>query len=212
MSAPFPQVLVINLDDRTDRWASIKKSCDACQIEPIRISATKAAIGWHGCGLSHLRCIRSAKENREPWILIIEDDATFTPETFARFRELLDYLWNDRATWQRFNGGPTLPANPVVTLMRRQPPLLFARGFCTHFQLIHADAYDAILRWEPERDRQIDVFLMNLETCSTFRSIATYPHIAVQSGNKSDATPGIEDQFPLMFRFSETKLRECLEH
>ncbi len=211
MDAPFPEVLVINLDERPDRWAAIEAMCRASGLCPNRISAVKASPGWRGCGLSHLHCIRLAKERNFPWVLILEDDATFTPDAMNRFRGLLDYLWNDRPTWQRFNGGPTFPPDPVVTLMRRQPPLLFARGFATHFHLIHSGAYDAILDWQPERDRQIDVFFMNLEKRSTFRSIATYPHISLVTGSRSDITPGIEDRFPSFFRFSEKKLRECLE-
>ena len=48
--------------------------------------------------------------------------------------------------------------------MRRKPPLAFARGFGNHFNLVLAGAYDAILRWRPDRGQRMDVSLMNLET------------------------------------------------
>ena len=210
MSAPFPEVFVINLDERSDRWSAIEGLCAACDLHPERVSAVKAVPGWRGCGLSHIACLKLAKERDLPWVLILEDDASFTPDGIARFRGLLDYLWDDRPTWQRFNGGPTFPADPVVSLMRREPPLLFARGFATHFNLIHAGAYDAILQWDPDRDHMIDVFYMTLETQSTFRTIATVPHIAVQTGSDSDITGGVERSFASLFRFSEQKLRECV--
>jgi hypothetical protein len=98
-TVPFPEVLVINLDHRTDRWATIERTCAAANLTPVRMPAIKSSPGWHGSGLSHLKCIRLAKERNLPWVLILEDDATFTPEAIGRFRGLLGYLWENRGHW-----------------------------------------------------------------------------------------------------------------
>ena len=212
MTAPFPEVLVINLDDRKDRWVTIEKTCTAANLTPIRMSAIRKSPGWQGCGLSHLECIRFAKERDLPWVLILEDDATFTPEDIRRFRGLLGYLWENRAKWERFNGGPTFPPDPVIRILTRQPPLMYANGFCTHFYLVHSGAYDTILKWDPTRDPVIDVFFMNLANSFPFKSIATVPHISVQATSLSDVTPGLnQGDYSTYFRYSEMKLRECLE-
>jgi hypothetical protein len=172
--------------------------------------------GWHGSGLSHLGCIRAAKERRLPWILILEDDATFTPEDMNRFRGLLDYLWENRAKWERFNGGPTFPPDPVIRILCRDPPLMYANGLTTHFYLVHSGAYDVILEWDPSRNPKFDVFLRRLESRfrTIFNSIATVPHISVQVTSRSDISPGASDEerdYSRYFQYSEDKLRECLE-
>ena len=216
MAAPFPEVFVINLDDRRDRWTEIEKTCRAANVAPVRIPAVKTSPGWHGSGLSHLKCIRAAKERNLPWVLILEDDATFTPEAMDRFRGLLDYLWDNLGQWERFNGGPTFPPDPVLRILSRTPPLIYANGYCVHFYLVHSGAYDTILEWDPARDPVIDVFLMNLESKfrTVFNSVATVPHISLQATSRSDISPDphqSENDYSAYFYYSEEKLRECLE-
>ena len=212
---PFPEVFVINLDFRADRWAGIQQSCTTAELIPIRIPAVQASLGWKGCTLSHLKCVRLAKERNLPWVLILEDDATFTPESINRFRKLLPYLWENREKWERFNGGPTFPPDPTLRVLSREPPIIYARGFASHFSLINSRAYDIILEWDPERDRVIDVFYMSLESKfrTIFNSVATFPHISVQAVSRSDISPdpgkGVND-YSTYFRYSEIKLRECL--
>ena len=88
-----PETFVINLDDRTDRWDAIQKLCSGAGLTPRRISAVRATPGWIGCTYSHMKCMQIAKEEQLPWVLILEDDATFTPASFNRFRMLLPFLW-----------------------------------------------------------------------------------------------------------------------
>jgi FkbM family methyltransferase len=210
LRAPPPEVFVINLDHRTDRWAAIEGTCRAVDLMPVRIPAIEASPAWRGCTLSHLKCIRLAKERNLPWVLILEDDATFTPETIDRFRGLLGYLWETREHWERFSGGPTLPTtNPVIRILSREPPLMYVPGLTTHFSLVHSDAYEMILTWDPECDPVIDMFYISLESRFRFRNIATVPHIAVQTTSRSDLT-GSEMDSAGYYHFSEQKLRECL--
>jgi hypothetical protein len=210
---PFPEVFVINLDHRPDRWATIEKTCRAADVNPVRVSAVKDSPGWRGCALSHIKCIRMAKERKLPWVLILEDDATFTPEAMQRFRGLLGYLWENRGLWERFNGGATLPLEPDLRMLDRNLPLVYAPSFAAHFSLINSRAYDTILSWHPERDSMIDVFYMELEKRfrTVFNSVATVPHISTQMTSRSDINPEPqESDYTRYFHFSENKLREFL--
>jgi SAM-dependent methyltransferase len=214
-TAPFPEVLVINLDHRTDRWAAIQKKCEDANLNPLRVPAVQMSPSWQACGYSHLKCVRIAKDRGLPWLVILEDDATFSSGSIERFRDLLPYLWENRDKWERFTGGPTFPANPVIRILDREQKLLYARGFCTHFNLIHSGAYDQILKWDPSQ-KMIDVYYMNLESSFrvVFNSIATVPHISAQSNSASDVARSVgftDSDYSEMFVYSEQKLRECLE-
>src|SRR5271165_1348291 len=94
--AQFPEIYVINLDHRTDRWNSIRNLCHDCGLDPVRFSAVQASPGWIGCGLSHQAIVKIAKERQLPWVLILEDDAAFTSYSINRFRSLIPYLWEVR--------------------------------------------------------------------------------------------------------------------
>jgi hypothetical protein len=101
-------------------------------------------------------------------------------------------------------------------MLSRDPPLMYAKGFSVHFSLIHSGAYDLILHWDPKRDPVIDVFYMELESRfrTIFNSIATYPHISEQITSRSDVSPDpaeSERDYSTYFRYSEMKLRECLQ-
>jgi len=205
----FPQAFVINLDHRTDRWATIEQTCKAAGICPERIPAVQASPGWRGCAISHVQCIRLAKEKALPWVLILEDDATFSRESIERFRALLIYLWQHREEWERFNGGPTFAPDPKFKLLSQIPPLVYANGLTTHFELIHSGAYETILQYDVERDPQIDVFYMALEAQfrTRFNSVATYPHISRQCDRYSD-NMSAEMDYEGYFNYSERKLHE----
>jgi hypothetical protein len=213
MAPPFPTVLVINLDGRPDRWAAIASDCRAAGLDPIRVPAVSMTPGWQGCGLSHLECLRIAKQQQMPWVLVLEDDAAFTPAAIERFRSLLPFLWKYRLEWGRFNGGPTFEQDPPLKALSCEPPVIIANGLCTHFNLIHSGMYDYLLEWRPDQDRMIDVYFRALHQrlgvpC---RSIATVPHISVQRMSVSDIQPGLEQQYPSYFRYAEQKLKESID-
>jgi hypothetical protein len=214
---PFPEILVINLDHRSDRWTTIAERCARAGLQPNRVSAVVEKPGWKGCGRSHVRCVEIAKERGLPWVLIIEDDALFSPESIGRFRSLLPHLWQNRDKWERFSGGPNLPPRiipkPVIRIMSQEHRLLYVRGLAAHFNLIHAGAYDAVLRWDPRIDRMIDVYFMALETHprTIFNSIATVPFIATQEPGVSDVDARGNVDYTRVFRFSEQKLSQFLD-
>ena len=65
----------INLDERNDRMVHCENELKKIGLDrPCRFSAIKTKHGIIGCGISHLRCIESAKKDNLPYIAIFEDD------------------------------------------------------------------------------------------------------------------------------------------
>ncbi len=208
----FPEVFVINLDERVDRWKTIQATCRNCGLAPVRVSAERASPGWIGCGRSHLKVIRNAKEKRLPWVLILEDDACFDEEGITRFRALLPYLWNNRDKWERFSGGPCLRRGAEVKIFDIHRQLISIHGWSCQFDLIHSAAYDTILNWDSAKGRPLDVFYCDLADTG-FRNICTYPHISTQFNSISDVDgDGTVKDVTAYFRYSSERLRECLNN
>jgi GR25 family glycosyltransferase involved in LPS biosynthesis len=75
--------LYINLDTRNDRREHVESQLSALKhgmqnLAPERFNAIKHANGAIGCSMSHLRCIKLAKERDWDHVLICEDDVLFT--------------------------------------------------------------------------------------------------------------------------------------
>jgi hypothetical protein len=153
-----------------------------------------------------------ARKRALPWVLILEDDASFDRQSIERFRALLPYLWNNRDKWERFSGGPTLRSTTEISIFDMQHRLMYAQGFCSHFDLLQNSAYDLILKWTPAVGRALDAYHHDLakDPVVKFRSICTYPHIATQEPSLSDILGRVSDYSP-HFRFSSQRLRACLD-
>lgn len=67
--------IYINLDERNDRMIHCEKELKKIGLDrPCRFSAIKTKVGIVGCGLSHLKCLETAKKEGLPYITIFEDD------------------------------------------------------------------------------------------------------------------------------------------
>lgn len=196
----YPNTLVINLDQRQDRWNEIQ---DVFGEWPSleRISAVEDSPGWKGCAKSHLKCIRLAKERRYPWVLVLEDDCVVKPDSLDRFRGVLPILWERRSEWDIFLGGCTSVKN--IKLMETNPVLFSVTGRTTHFCLINMGAYDKILTGY-DFTKDIDVFYEE-----SIRLWCTTPYIAVQKAGKSDIL-NRDVNYSDEFKDSEGKLTEFL--
>lgn len=179
----FPPTVVINLDDRKDRWEEVQDEFASWPVPVERVSAVRMKPGWKGCSASHLKCIQLAKDRGLPWILILEDDCVLRPEAARRFTDLLPTLWAARDRWDMFNGGVTSLKNP--RRVSYNPPLYEVSGFSTNFVLVHAASYDRILDGYPSKPAQykdpIDVYYAD-----TFRIWTTAPYLSAQRPGDSD--------------------------
>jgi GR25 family glycosyltransferase involved in LPS biosynthesis len=216
MSIPTPEIFIINLDRREDRWTRISGLCNSLNLSYTRISAIEDEEPWIGCGLSHLKCISIAKERGLPWIIILEDDAEFDRDGLAHLNSLLGHLWYNRECWDRFSGGPHFGAGdlqPMLTLFNKHYHLFYFSGLSTHFNLIHSGAYEKILKWRPDTDREIDVFYLRAayNIGNIIRSICSYPHVATQGSSYSDITRQYELNMDQFAAYSSNKLLSYIE-
>ena len=78
-------ILYINLDHRTDRKEYVEKQLNSIGLSGERFNAVKDENPNIGCSLSHLGCLKLAKERGWEYVAICEDDITFTkPDLFIK--------------------------------------------------------------------------------------------------------------------------------
>ena len=185
----FPPILVINLDSRTDKWEQIQKDFQDWPVKVERVSAVKYDPGWKGCYLSHLKCVKIAKERKYPWVLYLEDDCMLMPDAKQRFTKLLPFLWDVRQHWDFFMGG--LVGLTGCGLVNEEQNMFIARGFGAHFCLIHSNTYDRIIDiMDFEPDEPCDSLYR-----SSMRLWITLPFIAKQYAGYSDISDTHKDSY-----------------
>ena len=181
----MPLIFCINLDDRKDRWETIKKMGDDVGIQIIRLPGVKADEGWKGCSLSHVKACNIAKMLDLPWVLVLEDDCQFTKEAWDRFVSYLPVLWRRRADWNYFNGGPTYIS--WICPWDKDARLASGHALTLHFALYNKNVYDTILNWK-EADYVLDYSLRNKSRC-----IFAQQMIATQRPSYSDIEKTVKD-------------------
>lgn len=77
MSENIDHIFYINLEHRKDRREEIEQELTNYNLRFERFNAVYAKPGLVGCGLSHARVLRLAKERGYKNVLILEDDFTF---------------------------------------------------------------------------------------------------------------------------------------
>jgi len=180
--------MVINLEERAERWRDIQLNFKTWNLE--RFNAIKATPGIEGCNKSHLECLKIAKERDLDWVLVLEDDCElFSPESKTQFEALLPHLWKYRHKWDIFSGGSTYvrevkgPCYEVgdATLMQ-------VNGLAAHFVLFHKRVYDKIIQQYSLTPQPIDVLYykyFRVWTCVPFLAKQTpgYSSIMVENVN-----------------------------
>ena len=205
MAIPFPPILVINLAQRTDRWEAIQEDFAKRGWPQLnRIEAIRGNPGWHGATLSHTNCIRVAKENNLPWVLILEDDCLPTEDALQRFQDLLPSLWERRDGWDIFMGG--LTGVTAYSIVQRSPPIINADGMTAHFCLIHQASYDKFIGDLSKAPIFIDKYYGE---DPSVRMFCTVPNLAVQKPGISDIVIDSVD-YTICFEDSNKALSDFL--
>lgn len=206
---PQPHVLVINLDDRQDKWQETQNEFKDWPTPIERLSAVKYTPGWKGCTMSHIKAIELAKKRHYPWVLIVEDDCVLTTEAKTQFQRVLPYLWKHKHRFDVFLGGVTEATKykkPIV--ISRNPPMFQVEAHTTHFCLIPKESYNKILNHMPK-----DPNKMTIELDSWYRQHlrlwVTVPFIAIQRPGHSDIQDKTED-YTQRFKDSETALLQLV--
>jgi len=87
-------VLLINLEHRTDRLKHATNEFDKLQIKFEIFDAIEHSFGAYGCTLSHISCLKIAKENNFPCVMICEDDIDFFIDS-NEFNEMINSFIKD---------------------------------------------------------------------------------------------------------------------
>lgn len=106
-------IFYINLKHREDRKEKILKEIQKlnqvknCSFHTTRINAIKDTEGAIGCGKSHIKALKQAKQENLPYVIIIEDDIDIKEKELNTVFKLL----NQVAEWDVFilsgHGGST---------------------------------------------------------------------------------------------------------
>ena len=174
---------IINLNHRKDRYEHItneiqKLSLKNYEIVDAIVDETKT------CFASHLKCVRLAKDNNLPYVLILEDDAIFTNNC----NDVLDVSFNEiqKLEWDMLYLG----ANPHSPALSINSSLLKLSGaHTTHAYMVHEKFYDTILNLK--LDTEIDVCYSNLMLNNNVYMCD--PMIAYQLPSYSDLQDGFRD-------------------
>jgi len=179
---------IINLKHRTDRYIhmvnEMKKLPVSYEFVEGIIDDTKT------CFQSQKKCIQLAKDNNLPYVLILEDDATFTDnvidvliKTFSEIQEL---------EWDMF----FLGANLQTQATRISDNILKLNGaYAAHAYFVHERFYDTILNLP--HTCEMDVHYHNL--MPNHNVYMCDPMIAYQLPSHSDLQDGYRDYNEAMF-------------
>lgn len=173
---------IINLLHRRDRYdhmiEEMKKLSIPYQFIDGIIDDTKT------CFQSQQKCVRLAKENRLPYILILEDDAVFTDNVIDVLEQALAEV--QTMEWDMLFLGANLQA-PATTV---SPTLLKLQGaYAAHAYIVHERFYDTILNLH--QTCEMDVHYHNLMIDHDV--YMCNPMIAYQLPSYSDLQDGFRD-------------------
>ena len=180
---------IINLKHRTDRYEHITD-----EISKLDISSYEIIEGiideTKTCFQSQKKCIQLAKENKLPYVLVLEDDAIFTEDVNkvlqSTFKELQQYEWD------MFFLGANLqkPATKISDTL-----LKLNGAFAAHAYMVHERFYDTILNLPHicEMDMHYNDLMIqhNVYMCD--------PMVAYQLPSHSDLQDGYRDYNEAMF-------------
>ena len=163
----LPPVQVINLDTRIDRLAEFNYVNKFNMLRPERFNAVKAKPGYIGCALSHLSCIKQAKERGDDMVIVIEDDCMFTVENWEeRLLQVLAWLEEHKDEWEVFNSIPIgTNVDRVDKVLERDLGIVrTCGGLNTQFIIYNSSCYDRLLNMipvylEPRLGRGAEMFL-----------------------------------------------------
>ena len=213
--------LVVNLDSRPDRWISIQSQAAEMNL-PVRLERIPAVRGvdlpgfaqrpWFrkgkrdrnwagraGCTLSHRNAIEHAQAAGWRAVLILEDDAVFSPKFAAVAAQLQVFLENQRPDWTVCYLGFTQPEGPsrqLADLGDGHAVHQVYGCYTTHAYLLRDSTYAWLLEQLPDertvwpwiaRHRAVDRwYSRNLS--KRFETLVVTPSLVTQQAGDSDIT------------------------
>ena len=171
---------IINIPVRKDRYDHITEEVKKLPI--VQYQIIEAIVDeTKTCFQSHLKCIRLAKKNKLPYVLVLEDDATFTEDCLPTLQQALAEI--AEMDWDILYLGANLHS-PAYAVSDRLYKLTGA--YCAHAYIVHSRFYDKILSLP--HDREMDVHYAEL--MKDHNIYMTSPIVAYQLPSYSDLQDG----------------------
>jgi GR25 family glycosyltransferase involved in LPS biosynthesis len=134
------------------------------------IYGLKHSVPYIGCAMSYKFIIENAKKMNLPYIIICEDDTLFPDDFNEKLKIILDYLENNKSSWDMFVGiMESVPAGSKLSYkvkLERNIELCKISHFSSMvFNIYNSSVYNKILSWNPylrSLDNQIDGYLNKL--------------------------------------------------
>ena len=192
-------ILCINLDSRKDRWFECVEEFKKLNIQNLvqRYPAIPSKIGIRGCTMSHVNCIKIAKEKKYKNVLILEDDIVFNTDIFyGVLFNTLKQLESKHLHYDILYLGANLRGNDNTLIDKNLAKIVSAKA--AHAYIVNSHIYDTIIdaytnvNWDNEytwthenpNRMNIDVWYMNIQKLGN--TYGTYPAIADQRAGYSD--------------------------
>ena len=141
-------IYVINLDKRPDKMEHINNMFEK-YFKINRIDAVYREEGWRGCLLSHIKCIKYAKENNLKYIMVMEDDCVdMCPNWYERIMKIKKEVFDKKNDWDIFLGGSLLTQLDNISKYDFEYDNIYniSNSTNTHFIVYNHTSYDYILQ------------------------------------------------------------------
>jgi len=138
------KIFIINLDERIDRWKDVTKELEESKVPFYlveRFPAIRHCPGYMGCTMSHIACLKLAKENGYKSVLILEDDFNFYREHYENFYSILEKLDHVEFDWDViFFSANVMRQVPFNDLFHKIEDAQTSSGY-----LVHHNYYDTLI-------------------------------------------------------------------
>ncbi len=139
----------------------------------------KSTPAQRACKLSHLSIIKQAKEDRLPYVAILEDDCEFTEHFNSKCVQAMVDISDD---WDMvYLGGQHKKKLHPITSRIASPSYLCS----THCYLINKKAYDKIIKMLEENDKAIDLIYVE-QAQMKLNVYCAWPNLVLQAPGYSD--------------------------
>lgn len=145
---------IINLKNRKDNKDLIINDIQYNNFNLKFFNAIQNDKGYIGCAISHLSLIRYAKQNKLPYIIVIEDDNIFKEN--INIISILDNILSNK-DWEIFNGSPNIISDNIKF---NNNIYLIKGAYSTNFMIYRKSSYKKILdKSYYKLNKPIDVYI-----------------------------------------------------
>ena len=202
---------VINLPERTDRWAAFQQNWKDAPFEIERVDGIRMENVYHAVFLKHRELLQQARDRGDTHLLVMEDDAVPRLDYVERWTTQIKPYLDARNDWEVFNGGMLAIRDNVKRITRMKNETLTTmllgvdRGCMAHFLYFKVEpALEKIKDWEADGKPEFDAWYSHKLKC-----YACVPFLATQSDGHSDAS-NENREWQDRFKFEEVQMLYAL--